>query len=83
MDVETAFSRLPDTHAAALRLRARGFDDDAIAAALRVEPHAVAPLLRIAEAKLGALTSSGGELESVVGTGPGARGEACSKRTGC
>jgi hypothetical protein len=55
MDIEAAFSRLPDTHAAALRLRARGFDDDAIAAALVLEPEAVAPLLRIAEAKLGAL----------------------------
>jgi hypothetical protein len=55
MDVEAAFSRLPETHAAALRLRARGFDDDAIAAALVLEPEAVAPLLRIAEAKLGAL----------------------------
>lgn len=54
MDVEAAFSRLPETHAAALRLRARGFDDDAIAAALALEPKAVAPLLRIAEAKLAA-----------------------------
>jgi hypothetical protein len=62
MDVEAAFSRLPETHAAALRLRARGFDDDAIAAALVLEPEAVAPLLRIAEAKLGALVEDeGGE----------------------
>lgn len=59
MDVETAFSRLPETHAAALRLRARGFDDDAIAAALALEPEAVAPLLRIAAAKLGTLTTKG------------------------
>jgi hypothetical protein len=55
MDIEAAFSRLPHTHASALRLRARGFDDDAIAAALGLERAAVAPLLRIAEAKLGAL----------------------------
>lgn len=55
MDIEAAFSCLPQTHAAALRLRARGFDDDAIAAALALERQAVAPLLRIAEAKLGAL----------------------------
>lgn len=55
MDIEAAFSCLPQTHAAALRLRARGFDDDAIAAALVLEREAVAPLLRIAEAKLGAL----------------------------
>ena len=55
MDIEAAFSCLPETHAAALRLRARGFDDDAIAVALALEREAVAPLLRIAEAKLGAL----------------------------
>jgi hypothetical protein len=61
MDVESAFSRLPETHAAALRLRARGFDEDAIAAALALEPKAVAPLLRIAEAKLGALTGRSSE----------------------
>jgi DNA-directed RNA polymerase specialized sigma24 family protein len=61
MDVEAAFSRLPETHAAALRLRARGFDDDAIAAALGLEPKAVEPLLLIAEAKLEALTGRSGE----------------------
>jgi DNA-directed RNA polymerase specialized sigma24 family protein len=60
MDIEAAISRLPETHAAALRLRARGFDDDAIAAALALEPTAVAPLLQIAEAKLAALTARGG-----------------------
>jgi DNA-directed RNA polymerase specialized sigma24 family protein len=59
MDVEAAFSRLPETHAAALRLRARGFDDDAIAAALALRPEAVARLLQIAEAKLAALTADG------------------------
>jgi hypothetical protein len=56
MDVEAAFGRLPETHATALRLRARGFDHDAIAAALSLEPRAVGPLLRIAESKLEALT---------------------------
>ena len=61
MDAEAAFSRLPETHAAALRLRARGFDDDAIAGALVLEPEAVGPLLRIADAKLVALTAAGGE----------------------
>jgi DNA-directed RNA polymerase specialized sigma24 family protein len=60
MDVEAAFSRLPETHAAVLRLRGRGFDHDAIASALAVEPEAVAPLLRIAEAKLEALTAGSG-----------------------
>jgi DNA-directed RNA polymerase specialized sigma24 family protein len=59
VDVEAAFNRLPETHAAALRLRARGFDHDAIATALALEPSAVPPLLRIAEAKLAALEGSG------------------------
>lgn len=61
MDVEAAVSRLPEAHAAALRLRARGFDDDAIASALALEPSAVAPLLQIAEAKLAALTRERGK----------------------
>ena len=64
MDVEDAFSRLPETHAAALRLRARGFDQEAIAAALGLEPKTVGPLLRIAEAKLEALTARKGEAET-------------------
>ena len=58
MDIEAAFSRLPETHAAALRLRARGFDHDMIAKALTLEPNAIGALLRIADAKLGALTAS-------------------------
>lgn len=62
MDVEEAYSRLPETHAAALRLRARGFDHDAIAKTLRLESSAVAPLLQIAEAKLEALTAGTGEV---------------------
>ena len=61
MDIEAAFSRLPETHAAALRLRGRGFDHDAIARALALEPEAVVSLIRIAEAKLAALTTSNGE----------------------
>lgn len=81
MDVEAAFSRLPETHAAALRLRARGFDHDAIAAALALEPKAVAPLLRIAEAKLGALTGRSGDASNDVSPNVGARTEACSRPT--
>lgn len=73
MDVEAAFSCLPETHAAALRLRARGFDHDAIAAALALEPKAVAPLLRIAEAKLAAVTGRTGEPGEDVGPGIEAR----------
>jgi hypothetical protein len=83
MDVEAAFSRLPETHAAALRLRARGFDDDAIAAALGLEPKAVEPLLLIAEAKLEALTGRSGEARKDVRPNVRARGGACSKPTGC
>ena len=55
MDREQALEQLPETHAAALRLRSRGLDDDAIAAALTLEPEAVALLLQIADAKLAAL----------------------------
>jgi DNA-directed RNA polymerase specialized sigma24 family protein len=83
MDVEAAFSRLPETHAAALRLRARGFDDEAIAAALALEPKAVAPLLRIAEAKLAAVTGRTGEPRNDIRPGIEARREACSRPTGC
>jgi DNA-directed RNA polymerase specialized sigma24 family protein len=56
MDDEAAIGRLPRTHASALRLRDRGFDDEAIAKALGLEPGAVAPLLTIADAKVAALT---------------------------
>jgi len=55
MDREQALEQLPETHAAALRLRSRGFDDDAIARALGFKPDAVAPLLQVADAKLAAL----------------------------
>ena len=64
MDAECAFSRLPETHAAALRLRARGLDHDAIATALLIDPQAVAPLLQIADAKLAALTAGSEEADA-------------------
>ena len=48
-------ARLPDAYAAALRLRRQGLDDRAIAEQLELEPQAVGPLLRLAEAKLAAL----------------------------
>ena len=57
MEAETAISRLPETYASALRLRARGFDHDAIAAALLLDPRAVGPLLEIAEQKLASLAA--------------------------
>jgi hypothetical protein len=64
VDLESAFTRLPETYAAALRLRGRGFDHDAIAAALGMEPCAVGSLLRIADTKLVALAA---DLEKSAG----------------
>jgi hypothetical protein len=52
VDRDKALEHLPETHATALRLRSRGFDDRAIAAALAIEPEAVALLLEVADAKL-------------------------------
>ena len=57
MDRECAIEQLPETYAAALRLRGRGFDDEAIAAALSLTPEAVPPLLLIADAKLALLVA--------------------------
>jgi hypothetical protein len=50
-----ALERLPAAYAEALRLREHGEADEAIAAQLGIEPEAVAPLVRVAEAKLAAL----------------------------
>jgi DNA-directed RNA polymerase specialized sigma24 family protein len=50
-----ALERLPPTYAEALRLREHGKTDVAIAAELGIEPEAVEPLVRVAEAKLAAL----------------------------
>jgi hypothetical protein len=55
MDRDKALEHLPETHATALRLRSRGFDERAIADALAIEPEAVALLLQVADAKLDAL----------------------------
>ena len=43
---------LPEAYATALRLRDAGCSDEMIADRLAIEPEAVAPLLRIAAAKL-------------------------------
>ena len=59
MDREAALERLPETHAAALRLRDCGGDNDAIASALGLDGQAVPSLLRIAEEKLAAVLASG------------------------
>lgn len=55
MDRKRARAELPEAYAAALRLRACGVPAPQIAAQLGLEPEAVPPLLRLAEAKLAAL----------------------------
>jgi len=55
VDRQRALQSLTRTHASALALRDRGFDDSAIAAALSLELEAVPSLLRVAEEKLAAL----------------------------
>ena len=59
MDRERALSALPDIYAAALRLRDAGLDDASIAGRPDMAPEAVGPLLRIAAAKLAALSGEG------------------------
>jgi DNA-directed RNA polymerase specialized sigma24 family protein len=50
-----ALARLPEVYAAALRLRDAGADEVDIARELGIEPEAVEPLVRVADAKLEAL----------------------------
>ena len=47
---------LPETYALALRLRAEGLDDPAIARVLDIEPESVGPLLALALSKLANLS---------------------------
>jgi len=54
MDRDRALAELPLAYAVALRLRAAGADDRAIAAALGIDPVGVPSLLEVAEAKLSA-----------------------------
>src|SRR5712691_12138549 len=58
MDLATAMNELPEVHAAALRLHRAGMDAAGIAEELGIEPEAVAPLLRVAEAKLASLLAA-------------------------
>lgn len=58
MDLASALNELPEVHAAALRLHRAGTDAAGIAAALGIEVEAVAPLLRVAEAKLASLLAA-------------------------
>jgi hypothetical protein len=52
MDRDAAIRELPTAYAVALRLRDGGHDVEAIAARLDIACEAVAPLLRMADAKL-------------------------------
>jgi DNA-directed RNA polymerase specialized sigma24 family protein len=54
---EEALPSLPPAYADALRLRTRGLDRSAIAAALGVPRESVDPLIEVATAKLAAATS--------------------------
>jgi DNA-directed RNA polymerase specialized sigma24 family protein len=54
VDRDRALAELPVAYAVALRLRAAGADDQAIAAALGIDLAGVPALLEVAEAKLSA-----------------------------
>ncbi|MEZ0363680.1 hypothetical protein ACAG26_08250 [Mycobacterium sp. pUA109] len=54
---ERALRRLPAAYATALRLRTDGATDAVIVERLDIEPEALDPFMRIAEAKLAALMS--------------------------
>jgi DNA-directed RNA polymerase specialized sigma24 family protein len=55
MEGTSALRLLPQAHARALALEARGLDARQIAARLDLDVSSVAPLLRVAKAKLAAL----------------------------
>ncbi|MGH3854368.1 MAG: G1 family glutamic endopeptidase [Pseudonocardiaceae bacterium] len=58
MDLASALDELPKAHAAVLRLHRAGTNAAGIAAELGIEVEAVAPLLRVAEAKLARLLAA-------------------------
>lgn len=51
---DAALDRLPLTYAVAIRMRHEGIADPVIARCLGIEPEAIGPLLRVADAKLAA-----------------------------
>jgi hypothetical protein len=55
MDLDTAFGRMPQVYAEALRLRGDGFDTLAIAERLLLPPESMPSLFKLANAKLAAL----------------------------
>lgn len=63
MDLQAALDRLPQSYSIALRMRETD-TDDAIAERLGIAPEAIAPLIRVAEAKLRRLLDSDEEAES-------------------
>lgn len=58
MDLAAAMDELPEVHAKALRMHDAGADAAVIAGELGIEPEAVAPLLRVARAKLASLLAA-------------------------
>jgi hypothetical protein len=57
-DDDDLLGHLPRTYSLALRLRATGFSDDAVARRLDVDPVALPIVYSLAEAKLAALRQS-------------------------
>ena len=58
MDQAAALDELPEAHAAVIRLHRAGMAPADIASELGIEVEAVAPLLRVAEAKLASLLAA-------------------------
>lgn len=58
MDLATAMNELPEVHAKVLRLHRAGMPAAEIAQVLCIEPEAVGPLLKVAEAKLASLLAA-------------------------
>lgn len=71
MDLAAALNELPEVHAAALRLHRGGTDAAEIAEQLGIEVEAVAPLLRVAEAKLASLLAAPDPPGKRASPGPG------------
>jgi DNA-directed RNA polymerase specialized sigma24 family protein len=60
MDLAEALEELPEVHAAVIRMHRAGMTAAGIAGELGIEPEAVPPLLRVAEAKLASLLAAPG-----------------------
>jgi DNA-directed RNA polymerase specialized sigma24 family protein len=71
MDLAAAMNELPEVHAAALRMHRAGTDEAEIAEKLGIEVEAVAPLLRVAKAKLASLLAAPDPLGKHGSPGPG------------